>query len=668
MDTTFPITHNRDFLEHFLTRWRTLSISSEMIEKLKEQKGSDPYAAYGYGRWLSLVNPDGAGSIKEAEVLLTWAATTGNLPDAKAALAQMYYDGRIEADKSIPEFHAIAMNDAYKAGSELAQYLTLENTLYGEYGYTKNPALVADILQKHLEKSSGSDPIYYDLLGQALENTDRAAAEKAYLTSIERGNTESYYSLANFYRNDGDEKRACEIAGEGARKGAVNCHRFKAGMDDELFQELSDEEQEALHREIAEGLDYAIAHNDRYACFLKAALIYDGMLGFEKDPSSALEPLERGCAMGVANCYWLKAYIHHFDYDSLSPQQHISQEEFAKTCLQAARLGDREVFTLEQIARAYVAGSLPKHSEEIEKLWLDKYQEANPEEEDGKDSTGVVAVYPQGYYYCIDSEAGELNLDATAKFTGARSFDVVHYSTILARITKALGLDKESCHVVMLVDRDGYAKDLPDNMPGTIIYGHGDEMRGTVVFALEDDKSYTLMPMLGLQRVYMFLQMLDAATMGLVRQPSPQEQESIEAAAGVESEPELEPEPEPEPESESESEPEPESESEPDSDKTWDKLVIDVDYSPSDPGINNFFCERTPYERADVTAGRRLPYDDPGGLFGSIYVKEVDDSGVTLVYHEEEVTLNREKSVKKLDTGGRNYTNFYLHVYLQFPK
>ena len=33
---TFNITHDRDFLQHFLTNWRTKSISPEMVEKLKE--------------------------------------------------------------------------------------------------------------------------------------------------------------------------------------------------------------------------------------------------------------------------------------------------------------------------------------------------------------------------------------------------------------------------------------------------------------------------------------------------------------------------------------------------------------------------------------------------------------------------------------------------------
>ena len=517
MGTTFDITPDRDFLQHFLTRWRTKSISPEMVEKLKAGKDTDPYAAYGYGRWLSLVNPGGA-HIKEAEVLLLQAGSNG-VQDANAALAQMYHDGRIEADEANPGMHAFLMDSSYRLGSELAQFMTLENTVYGEYGFEEDPAMAADILRGHLEKNPGADPIYYDLLGQALEKAGQEeAAEKAYRTSLERGETESYYSLANLYSKQGDEEKAWAMAGEGAREGAVNCHRFKAGMDQERFLEFSPEQQEALHLEIAEGLDFAIARHDTYACFLKGSLLYLGNLGYPEDEEAALEPLERGCEMGAGNCYWLKADILNRN----------GGKDVAKNCLQAVRLGYREQFTLEQVARGYVSGELSKHEKEIEQLWLKEYVKANPEEEDSADAQGVVAVYPQGFYYAMDvEEEGELDLDPVCSLVEARGFDVVHYSTALTRITKALGL--EGCHVAMLVDKDGYMKDLPDNMPGTLVYGQGHEIRGTVVFVLEDDKSYTLMPMKGLQRTYMFLQLLSAATGDLVRQPTSEELEAIGA-------------------------------------------------------------------------------------------------------------------------------------------
>lgn len=531
MTETFEISHDREFLKHFLTRWRTLSLSQEMVEKLRDKSKDDPYAAYGYGRWLAMVNPDGK-HIKKAEVLLTWSGTTGNVPDAKAALAEMCYDGRIEDDKAMPEAHAFLMQGAYKAGSELAQYLTLRNTIYGEYGYPKNPDMVADILRKHLEKNPGSDPIYYDLLGQAIEDSDPEAAEKAYRTCVERGEAEAYYSLALLYKNRGDEAQTQETVEEGVRHGAVNCRRFKANMDQEDFENLSAGQQAALHEDIAEGLDYAIARHDRYACYRKGVLQYYGWLGFSKDTVAALRTLERGCEMGHCESYWCKAAIQHDERDNLPAELRLSAEDLAKTCLQAVRLGDREMFTLEQVARAYVTGLLSRHDEEIEELWLEKYLEESVREEDdaSKDSTGVVSVYPQGFFYGMDTEARELDLDMLAANFDARGFDVVHFSPLLTRITKALSLDKESCHVAMLVDKDGLAKDLPDNMPATIVYGRGYEIRGTVIFVLEDDNSYKLLPMLGLQRVYMFLQMLSAATGGLVRQASPEELEAIGAA------------------------------------------------------------------------------------------------------------------------------------------
>lgn len=516
MQKTFEITPDRNFLQHFLTGWRVKSLAPEMVDHLKAESQGNPYAAYGYGRWLSLVNPGGK-CLKEAEVLLTWAGSNG-VQDANAALAQMYFDGRTEADKAMPKMHAFFMDTSYKAGSELAQVMTMENTIFGDYGFREDPALVADILQKHIEKHPECDTLYYDLLGMALEDTDPEAAQKAFRVNIDRGDNESYYSLASLYQSAGDCDRACLVADEGARNGAVNCRRFKARMSQEDFLALSGEEQEALHKEISEGLDYAIAHHDRYACFLKGICLYYGNLGYTEDIIQALEPLERGCEMGHGNCFWLKSVILH----------ELGRGGVAKASLQAARLGDREQFTLEQVARGYVSRELSNHAEEIEELWLKEYLKVNPEDEDSKDSRGVIAVYPQGFYYAMDVDDGEtLNLEALAEKVDARGFDVVHFSPVLSRITKALSL--EGCRVAMLVDKDGYMKDLPDNMAGTIIYGHSQEIRGTVIFVLEDDKTYSLMPMVGLQRVYMFIQLLNAATGGLVRLPSSEELESIGA-------------------------------------------------------------------------------------------------------------------------------------------
>ena len=36
MTSTFEITPDREFLQHFLTRWRTKSLLPEMVDKLKK--------------------------------------------------------------------------------------------------------------------------------------------------------------------------------------------------------------------------------------------------------------------------------------------------------------------------------------------------------------------------------------------------------------------------------------------------------------------------------------------------------------------------------------------------------------------------------------------------------------------------------------------------------
>ena len=525
----FEITHDREFLKHFLTRWRTLSLSEEMVEKLRIASQKDVYAAYGYGRWLSSVNP-GGDILGKAEVLLAWAGS-GGVQDANAALAEIYYDGRTEADKAQPEMHAFLMDSSYKLGSELAQFMTLEHTIYGDYGYPKDPATVADILRGHIEKNPDVDPIYYDLWGQALEEAGLEGAEQAYRRALDYGETESYYSLAYYYWNHGEEELSHDIAREGVRNGAVNCHRFMAIMDQEKFLQLSDSEQRTLHEEIAEGLDYAIGHHDRYAYFLKALSLYGGELGFEQDIATAIQLFSRGCEMGLKQCYSTLAAIQLTEAENVPQELRLTPSQTAKVCLQAVRQGERDILYLENVVKGYVTGLLNTYEEEIEKLWLDKYlvEGTKDADENNGDSYGVVAVYPQGFYYAMDEEVGPLNLDSIAEEVDARGFDVVHYSPLLTRLTKALCFDKDSCHVAMLVDKDGCAKDLPDNMSATIIYGQTAEIRGTVLFVLESDSDYTLLPMKGVMRMYLFLQLLTAATGNLVRMPTDDELKAIGA-------------------------------------------------------------------------------------------------------------------------------------------
>ena len=527
METTFEITHDREFLQHFLTHWRTLSISPEMVERLKNS--DDYYACYGYGRWLYFANPDG-NSLKEAQEKLTLAANYGDVADAFAALAPMYYDGTVESDKVNREMHTFLMYKAQTEGSELAQYLTLFNTIYGDYGFKKDPVEAADILEKHLEKHPDSDPIYWDLLGMAHEQLEHDEAIKYFQKSIEMGNSESYYSLAFYYYNKGDKKLFHKFAEDGMAKGSVNCHRLLASfMDPEEFEALTVEKQKELHEEMDRGLRYAVEHYDRRACYLLAFYLYYGQLGYDSNATEAIRIAKRGCELGYGLCFELLATIHDND-ENIPDEMRISQKELAVLYLQALRMDVISNEALEKVARAYMAKQLPLQDEEIEKMWLPKYYEQSIAEEENPDGTGVLLVYPQGFFYAfeVDTETFD-TLSDLAEIIDARGVDMVHYSEPLNRMTKVLCRgEHKGCHIAMAVDRDGYAKDLPDNMPGTLLYGHGMEIRGTVILLLEDDK-YHLKPIKGLAFFNMCIKMLNAATAGLTRFPTEEEVKAIES-------------------------------------------------------------------------------------------------------------------------------------------
>lgn len=105
-----------------------------------------------------------------------------------------------------------------------------------------------------------------------------------------------------------------------------------------------------------------------------------------------------------------------------------------------------------------------------------------------------IAAKTNGLAYPFQSTAEswqELDADI-AEHIGAERTEIVRFTAPLNTLSKQLGL--VDCHLVFLVDREGYKKDgLGDNMTGTLLYGSGHEILGSIVFALESDNGYKLM-------------------------------------------------------------------------------------------------------------------------------------------------------------------------------
>lgn len=119
-----------------------------------------------------------------------------------------------------------------------------------------------------------------------------------------------------------------------------------------------------------------------------------------------------------------------------------------------------------------------------------------PQEEDDDETDDLIPTFllarSNGLASIYQSESEDWRtLDAElCGLIGAERLEVVRYTNPLNRISQALGLDDS--HLVFMVDRNGYAKGLGDNMTGTILYGSGNEILGDIIFALETDSGYKI--------------------------------------------------------------------------------------------------------------------------------------------------------------------------------
>ena len=78
--------------------------------------------------------------------------------------------------------------------------------------------------------------------------------------------------------------------------------------------------------------------------------------------------------------------------------------------------------------------------------------------------------------------------------------------------------------------------------------------------------------------------------------------------------------------------------------KKWTSLVVDVDYRPSDPGISNWFCDRSEFPWEDVKVGEYVRYEDPSGILASIKVLEKTAEKLVLESAGRKVTLQERIS------------------------
>ena len=125
------------------------------------------------------------------------------------------------------------------------------------------------------------------------------------------------------------------------------------------------------------------------------------------------------------------------------------------------------------------------YGDQIEKVWMPMWKKNHPEAKT-QVSPSVIIIQPSGVASVVEADVFCMSYREMSQLIDAEGLDAVHFSEPLNHITKACAF--RGYQIAMYADRNGYAKDLPDNAIGTMLYGTGAEIRGAVIIALEDNK------------------------------------------------------------------------------------------------------------------------------------------------------------------------------------
>jgi hypothetical protein len=125
------------------------------------------------------------------------------------------------------------------------------------------------------------------------------------------------------------------------------------------------------------------------------------------------------------------------------------------------------------------------YGDDIEKVWMPLWKKNHPDAKTPV-TPSVIIIRPSGIASVVEADVFCMSYREMAQLIEAEGLDAVHFSGPLNQITKVCRI--RGYQVAMYADRNGYAKELPDNAIGTMLYGSGAEIRGAVIIALEDNK------------------------------------------------------------------------------------------------------------------------------------------------------------------------------------
>ena len=442
----------------------------------------NPYERYAYGLWLWSCRKD-SESLKTAFRIFEESADKG-IADALQMISRMYYlgeaydeeTGKFVMDRELSQELTV---QAIEKGSILAKLRHNKNLFFGTTEVSADKASAIAEAERESSAIFSESILWTEQLGCFYEiEGEKEKAIKAYEKCIINGYYAPIYDLALMYLEDGDEGYYKTLMKLGMDLEVPDCRIL--GMENEYrWDSLSGDERLDIYRKLNRNLPKGIDHGSGVCAYILADALLNGKFGFDIDLDLGKEYADRALTYGFSSGASLIIEVA----ETRNNPEFISDDELMKLRYDALRYGIED--QLDYVIRNKETYIEMGYGDQIEKVWMPMWKKNHPEAKT-QVSPSVIIIQPSGAASVVEADVFCMSYREMSQLIDAEGLDAVHFSEPLNHITKACAF--KGYQIVMYADRNGYAKDLPDNAIGTMLYGTGAEIRGAVIIALEDNK------------------------------------------------------------------------------------------------------------------------------------------------------------------------------------
>ena len=441
-----------------------------------------PYGRYAYGVWLWSCHKD-RESLRTAFRIFKESADKG-IADALQMMSRMYYlgeaydeeTGKFVMDRKLSQELTV---QAIVKGSILAKLRHNRNLFFGTSEVEADRAAAIAEAERESSAIFSKSILWTEQLGCFYEvEGEREKAINAYEKCIINGYYASIYDLALMYLEDGDEDYYKTLMKLGQELGVPDCSIL--GMENEYrWDTLSGDERLDIYRQLNRNLPKGIDHGSGVCAYILADALLNGKFGYDINLDLGKEYADLALTYGFNP----GASLIIETAETLNDPEFLSDDELLKLRYNALRYGVED--QLDYVIKNKDTYIEMGYGDEIEKVWMPMWKKNHPQAKT-QVSPSVIIIQPSGVASVVEADVFCMSYREMSQLIDAEGLDAVHFSKPLNQITKACRFS--GYQIAMYADRNGYARELPDNAIGTMLYGAGAEIRGSVIIALEDNK------------------------------------------------------------------------------------------------------------------------------------------------------------------------------------